>query len=195
MKILAFVDIHGNMAALDEVMKKSRKADVLVCGGDLSIFENNLDKILKKLNSVQKPVLVVHGNHESEDVIINSIKTFHNIINLHQSTRSINEFNFVGHGGGGFSAVDTEFEKFGRSIAHLLTSRTVLVTHAPPHKTRLDKLNGDYRGNKSIRQFIEKYQPALAISGHLHENAGKQDKIKDTIVLNPGPKGKIIDLG
>jgi len=52
---------------------------------------------------------------------------------------------------------------------------------------------GEHAGNKSIRKFIERIKPVLAISGHLHECVG-EDKIKETKVVNPGYKGKILTI-
>ena len=45
MKILAFVDLHGSLNALKRLSKqiKSKKPDIIVCAGDISIFENNLE--------------------------------------------------------------------------------------------------------------------------------------------------------
>ena len=60
MKILAFVDTHGSMKSLKKVMKKAKKADIVVCAGDLSIFEEGLDIIIMELNSLKKPVLLIH---------------------------------------------------------------------------------------------------------------------------------------
>ena len=37
-------------------------------------------------------------------------------------------------------------------------------------------------------------KPDLVISGHLHETAGKEDKIGKTRLINPGPFGKILDV-
>ena len=53
---------------------------------------------------------------------------------------------------------------------------------------------GNPCGDKSIKNFIKKIYPDLVISGHLHENAGKEDKIKNTKLINPGPYGKIITI-
>ena len=94
---------------------------------------------------------------------------------------------------------DREFEKaansrFKKLINHNKDKKIVLVTHAPPYKTRLDKLAGGHCGNKSIRQFIDKNRIDLLICGHLHENFGKEDRIKKTKCINPGPFGKIVEI-
>ncbi|MBR9690516.1 metallophosphoesterase, partial [Candidatus Woesearchaeota archaeon] len=42
MKLLLFVDVHSNKNHLDSVIKKSKNADILVCLGDLTMFQNNM---------------------------------------------------------------------------------------------------------------------------------------------------------
>ncbi len=70
-----------------------------------------------------------------------------------------------------------------------------MLSHAPVYGTKLDYLEGlGHRGNKSLRKVILDIKPKIALCGHLHENAGKIDKAGITIVLNPGPLGKIIEI-
>ena len=52
-------------------------------------------------------------------------------------------------------------------------------THAPTY-TKVDKIGKNPVGNKSIRNFISEAKPDLVVCGHLHENAGKKDKIGKT---------------
>ena len=52
-----------------------------------------------------------------------------------------------------------------------------------------------HSGNKSIKKFIMSERPNLVICGHLHENFGVIDKIgKNSMLVNPGAKGKIIEI-
>jgi len=67
------------MKAFEKMKKKSKDADVVVCAGDLTIFEQNLDHILEKLNDLKKPVLIIPGNHENEDTLEQSTAQFDNI--------------------------------------------------------------------------------------------------------------------
>ena len=92
----------------------------------------------------------------------------------------------------------------------------ILNTHAPPYNTRLDlapKLDKTLRpvtamgqpvmihvGSHSVRKFIEKYHPLIGLHGHIHESYAS-DKIKNTVVVNPGSeymsgvlRGFIIDI-
>ena len=72
MKLLAFTDIHGSLTALKRIEQKikSEKPDLLVCAGDISIFEHGIVGILKKLNKLNKKIIIVHGNHEDASTFV-----------------------------------------------------------------------------------------------------------------------------
>ena len=201
MKILAFTDTHGSLLALKRIEQKTKtqKPDLLVCAGDISIFEHGIVGIMRRLNKLNKKIIMVHGNHEDEATFIKLSKLFRNIIFVHKTIFIYDDVLFLGYGGGGFSLVDKEFEKtakvkFKKIIKKNENKKMILVTHAPPYKTKLDKLVQGHCGNKSIRHFVEKSKINLLICGHLHENFGKEDRIKKTKVINPGPFGKIVEI-
>ena len=81
MKILAFTDIHGSDISLKRIQQKikSEKPDLLVCAGDISIFEHGIVGILRKLNWLGKKIIMVHGNHEDEDSFPKYVKNLKNI--------------------------------------------------------------------------------------------------------------------
>ena len=201
MKILAFTDTHGSLLALRRIEQKVRtqKPDLLVCAGDISIFEHGIVGIARRLNKLNKKIIMIHGNHEDESTIRKLSKLFKNIIFIHKKHYVEDDILFLGYGGGGFTLIDREYErianaKFKKIIKANKGKKIILVTHAPPYKTRLDKLIQGHNGNKSIRHFIEKNRIDLLICGHLHENFGKEDKIKKTKIVNPGPFGKIVEV-
>ena len=199
MKILAFTDTHGSLSAFKRIEQRVRtqKPDLLVCAGDISIFEHGIMGILRRLNKLSKKTIIIHGNHEDASTFIKCSKLFKNIIFIHKRHFIKNSTLFLGYGGGGFSVVDRNFEKtankkFKKIIRDNKGKKIILVTHAPPYKTKLDKLIQGHCGNKSIRHFAERNKVDLLICGHLHENFGKEDKIEKTRVINPGPFGKIV---
>ncbi len=198
MKILAFVDLHGNNKALKEIKKKAKQADMIACAGDISIFENGLDLLLLQINELNKPVLIIPGNHEDDKDLNELTKMFNNITDIHKKYYIKDNYLFLGYGGSGFSMVDKEFikasKKLEKEVKKHKDKKIVLITHAPPYKTKLDDILGEPCGNKSIKNFIVKTKPSLVISGHLHENAEKEDKLKETRLINPGPFGKIIEI-
>ncbi len=71
----------------------------------------------------------------------------------------------------------------------------VLVSHAPPHGTRLDWLPDlDYPiGSRAVRAFIERARPTLALHGHIHDSptvtGGYFDTVGETFCVNPGQGG------
>ena len=201
MKILAFTDIHGSLTALKriEIKAKHQNPDLLVCAGDISIFERGIVGLVRRLNKLNKKIIMIHGNHEDSPTFAKLAKIFKNIIFIHRSYYIENSILFIGYGGGGFSIVDKGFEKAAKEkfkdiIKNHHDKKIILVKHAPPYKTRLDKLMQGHCGNKSIRHFVDKNKIDLLICGHLHENFGKEDRIGKTKVINPGPFGKIVEI-
>lgn len=99
---------------------------------------------------------------------------------------------------GGFSLTDERFEKISKTwekeIKENKDKKIILVTHAPPYGTKLDRALGEHCGNKSIAKFIKNNKVELAISGHFHENFGKRDKIGSTKLINPGPYGRLYKI-
>ncbi|MFH0898420.1 MAG: metallophosphoesterase [bacterium] len=198
MKILAFVDIHGNKSALSKLISKAKneKPDIIISAGDISVFGQKLELLIKPLDELGIPVLFVHGNHETPKSMLDVCSKFHNTHFIHESSFSFDNFVFVGYGGSGFSIVDEEFAGAAKKLrSHLIKGKQlILVTHAPPHNTKLDDLDGEHFGNKSISEFIHETKPLLVICGHFHENAGLKDEVKGVVMINPGPAGAIIEI-
>ena len=162
MKLLIFTDTHGSLTALRRIEQKvkSQNPDLLVCAGDISIFEHGIGSIFRRLNKLDKKIIIVHGNHEDDDTYSKYSKILKNIIFIHKKHHIENNLLFLGYGGGGFSQRDKEFEylaktKFNDAIKNNKDKKIILVTHAPPYKTRVDKLGRDHAGNRSFRNFVE----------------------------------------
>ncbi len=198
MKILALVDLHGDMKLLKKLVKRAKEKDIdlVVVAGDLTMFEDHLRYIIRKLNTIGKKVLIIPGNHESEKSLKEVVKDYENCIEFNKKVARFREHVFLGYGEGGFALKDAEFRKLARHwYGEYQKEKVVLVLHAPPFGTKLDKINGRYVGNKDFRKFIERIKPKLVICGHLHETAGKTDKIGETKVINPGWEGMVVELG
>ena len=193
MKLLVFADVHGKEKSLKQLEKKAKKVDILICAGDFTIFEENMQKILRRLNSFGKRMLLIHGNHEEPRNVKRMIKNLKNISYIHKATYRIKDYVFVGQGGEGFALTSKDFEKFAGKLKFKKNDIIILINHQPPHKTRLDYI-WDHHGNKSYKKFIIKHKPVLAVCGHLHETAGLEDKVGKTRVINPGGKGIIIQI-
>jgi len=82
-------------------------------------------------------------------------------------------------------------EELGRAGAW---AGSVLVSHSPPHGTQCDlTASRQHVGSRAVRAFVEREQPALVLSGHIHESprvsSAYHDRIGDTAVVNPGQFG------
>lgn len=198
MRIIAFSDNHGSFSALNSVknLAEKKKADYIVCTGDMSIFEEGLDYIMEVINRFPVPVLVIHGNHENISVLKKICKPLKNITVLHNKMHRDGNYVFLGWGGGGFAFEDKGFEKFAKRALKKIEKgdKIILLTHANPYGTKLDIVMKGHVGCKSIRNFIEKHQPVLALSGHIHDCEGKKDKVKRTKLMNLLPFGKLFKI-
>lgn len=202
MKVLFFIDTHGSPNAMKTIKEKAKDADVLVCGGDFTIFENDMARILREFNDFGKPVLLIHGNHETSSSVMIECEQLKNLHFIHKNYYVVEDLVFYGFGGGGFSVRDESFTEAAESFMKELENisrrnnkkyRLILITHAPPYGTKIDDI-GEHVGNKSITEFIHKHQPIIAMSGHMHDTAGVEDKINNTRLFNPGWEGFLIEL-
>ena len=198
MKILVFSDSHGSKSIMRKLKEKSKKVDLVLCCGDFTIFEQNLNNIIKEMDSWEKPILIIPGNHEYEDSVEKACSKSKNLIYVNESYYATDDLIVVGIEGNGFTIEDKKFKKTAKRLKRILAKhedkKYILMTHAPPYKTKLDLLYEGHCGNKSVRDFIIDSKPIYAFSGHLHENSGKRDILGKTKVLNVGPIGKIINI-
>jgi len=198
MKILALTDLHGDVSILKSLIKKviTSEIDIIVIAGDLTQFETNLNYLLAKLNSMNKPVLIIPGNHEDDEHLTETAKAYPNLICFNKKAVEFQGYLFLGYGGGGFSLEDSQFKWLARQwYSEYQNQKIILVLHGPPFGTSLDKIDNRHVGNKDFRSFIERIKPKLVICGHLHENAGKLDTIGEIKLINPGWEGMIVEMG
>ncbi len=199
MKILAFADIHGSITKLRKILQKvnKNKPDIILCLGDFTIFENQIEPVMRKINAFKKPVYIIPGNHETPAIVKRLCNKYRNLHYAHKKIIKLGKYTLVGYGNGGFSAKEKGFERFiKQNHRKLLNKKIIFITHAPSYNTKLDYIDylGEHVGCKSYTAFIKKYKPKLALSGHLHETFGKEDKIGRTILINPGPDGKVVKI-
>ncbi|MEA3378911.1 MAG: metallophosphoesterase [Nanoarchaeota archaeon] len=197
MRILAFTDFHAQKNSWKKVLKKVKDADILVGTGDFSDFGKETNKILSHFKDIGKPVLVIHGNHETIGQMKEIEKEYENIIFLHKRSYQLDKYLFFGFGGGGFSQEDKDFENVSNRFLKTVDKKNIVImlTHSPPYGTKLDFIEGmGHRGNESYTMFIKKNKPLLWICGHIHETFSQMQVLGNTVIANPGPEGKIIEI-
>ena len=196
-RVLIFSDIHNDKLALQKLM--AVEADAYFAAGDLVSWARGLDKMGEVMQARGKRVYVMPGNHESAADIEAFCERF-GFVNFHQATAEIGGVRFAGLGYSAPTPFDTPGEYGEDEIAERLEpfaewKPRVLICHSPPLGTALDRIKeGLHGGSRSVREFIEKHQPAHFFCGHIHEAEGEVIEMGATRAMNVGKKGYLLEL-
>ncbi len=203
-KILFCVDLHLSEKAFQQIKKKSKTAELIVCAGDFTLFNQNIHQMIKRFNSLKKKILIIPGNHEDPLHLKELVKKYKNIIDIDNKFFKYKNILFYGNSEGGFMQYDPKLEKKINKIKKKFkefkklneNNKTIIIFHSPPYNTNLDLIEDfkEHVGSKTKRKLIRLAKPNLAIAGHIHECAYKKDILFNTKLLNPGPNGRIINI-
>ena len=206
MRLLFVADLHYSLKQFDWLLAHAGNYDVLVIGGDLLDLSSGLEAdvqiaIVEKYFNLlrQKTRLVVcSGNHDgdSRNAADESIATWlHAARNdgLHVDGDSFE----VGDArvtvcpwwDGQFSRaeVETQLEREAKQVR----GRWLWIYHAPPLGSRTSWTGRKFVGDEFLRDWIERFQPDMVLSGHVHnspfyDEGSWVDRIRQTWVFNPG---------
>ncbi len=203
MKILAASDLHGDLKMAEDLAKKAKKekVDLIILAGDLSIFGNGLEGLLKPFKDTNKKVALIPGNHDSEaDIFMLKQRYPDMIYDLHNYSFKIGDVGFFGCGLANIGPNELSEREIHDRIESSYNyirgvKKKIMVVHVPPYNTKLDTLGKDMKlGSTAVREMIEKTKPDTCICGHIHETFSLEDKLGNTRIVNAGPKGKIIEI-
>ena len=200
LKILAASDIHGDTASANKLaeMAKKENVDLVILCGDLTFAEMSTQGIVGPFIEAKKKVLLIPGNHETV-ATANFLAELYGATNLHGSSIKMGQVGIFGCGGANIGP----FETSDKDISYLLkkgyfgvkgTKKKIMVTHVHPSGSKMEKLSQIVPGSDAVRDAIKKFQPDIAIFGHVHEAEGLEEKVGKTKLINVGRKGKIIEL-
>ena len=198
MKIIALSDLHNAVSYLEPLAGKLSAVDLVLLVGDLTNAgkTQHVSEILETIRKYNRSILAISGNWDGREV---DGFLENEGINLHRKHMIFGDIAFLGAGGSLYSGInspneisETDFELFlnqaNSGIDHNMPK--ILVCHNPPINTLTDKTSlDDHVGSKSVRAFIEKTQPLICFTGHIHEGIGI-DTIGTTKIINPGPVWK-----
>ncbi len=203
MKLLLISDIHGDLSFFPAAEKEMRTADLIVVSGDLTSrgSSGQAEKIISIIEGINRNIAAVHGNWDGGEVLELLEERGYS---LHARGRVLGGIGFFGAGGSSPTPMNTPTEYSEDELAEILQSgyrdlpakeRVVLVSHAPPRKTRDRTFLGIRGGSQSVRQMIEEHRVDLCLCGHIHEAAGV-DMLNGCRVANPGSfkKGKYMTI-
>ncbi len=197
MKVLVFSDIHGDARALDHLL--AQPADIYIAAGDLSTFGRGLERCSEALGPLRDHVWLLPGNHETHQQTQALCGRF-GFFDFHRQVRTLGGVQWAGLGYSNPTPFDTPGEYTEEEIAEALAAfdglrPLYLIVHFPPHRTRLDQAAPRrHAGSRALRQWVERAQPVYLLCGHIHECAGRQDRIGATQCISVGKTGYLLEL-
>ncbi|SMF32838.1 metallophosphoesterase family protein [Desulfovibrio gilichinskyi] len=194
LKWIALGDIHQSLSFVS-IIPEIKKADGVIITGDITNHspQGAVEKVWGVIHDQNPNILAQIGNMDRANVT-DFLKSKE--ANLHLETRELAKgIKIMGVG----YSIPTPFgtpsevsdEQLGQWLEETYAKigdydQLILAVHDSPYNTKLDVIsNGQHVGSRSVRNFIEKVQPDIVVSGHIHESSG-EDIIGKSRIFNPG---------
>jgi len=191
---IGFGDIHEDLSLLGEIPNLSAADGVIISGditnrGDTRRASELLDEVFRINSNIYAQI----GNMDRPEVTSYLDEKGWNI---HARGKLLAED--IGIMGVGYSTPtpfmtpsEVSDDKLAQwlnegyeQVKHLM--KLILVAHDPPFGSKAAQLpSGENVGNRSVLEFIQRVQPDICLTGHIHE-AESEDFIGKTKILNPG---------
>jgi uncharacterized protein len=198
MRILAFSDLHRDLAQGERLVEMSTEADMVVGAGDFASVHSGLEETINVLKPIERPTVLIPGNNETEDALRDACSGWAAATVLHGEGTEIDGVFFYGLGAGvPVTPWDWSFdldESQATDMLAPLPADAVLVVHSPPSGHVDTDSSGRHLGSEAILRAIEAKQPRLAVCGHIHDCWGEESMIGSTPVRNLGPAGTMLDV-
>ena len=191
---IAFGDIHERISAVERI-DDIGKADCVLLSGDLTNLgtRERAMGIVDAVTALNPKVHAQIGNMDTQAV------------ERALTERGVNVHTQVADLGGGVCVAavgystptpfntpsevsETQVSQWTHDVLEAARDfeHVILMVHTPPRGEVVDRLpSGVHVGSPGVRALIEKFQPAVVVTGHIHEGAG-EERIGRSHVLNPG---------
>jgi Icc-related predicted phosphoesterase len=191
---IAIGDIHDDVSQIGNVPGISEAQGILI-SGDITNYGSRAcaEKLLGEIERLNDKILAQIGNMDTRGV---EDYLDQRGFNVHARATDLG-FN-IGLIGVGYSmptpfgtpseVSDGQIQVWlGQAIEQARDfEHVILMAHNPPFGTQTDRVGfGQSVGSRAVRKFIEKYQPEVCITGHIHESRAV-DQIGKTEIINPG---------
>lgn len=189
MRVLAFSDLHLDIAARDAILAAAEGADLVIGAGDFASRRQGLEPFVAAFAPIAGKALFVPGNNETAGELRGATA----VPVLHGDTMEFGGLRIAGLGAavpplpplpwGSFDLTEAE-------AAHLLSridGADILVSHSPPkgicdRHARLGPI-----GSEAVLAAARRIAPRYLLCGHIHDNWGARGRIGGTGVMNLGP--------
>jgi uncharacterized protein len=191
-RFVAFPDIHDRPDKLKQIRHILGDCDAILLAGDMTNGNvENLHKIIELISQFNEAIYAVCGNMDTEAM---NMMLAREGMSLHRRYEIIDGIAILGCGGalpyyGRYVFSEEQLAAFLEDslVGVPEDMPKILVCHQPPYNTAIDKIDtGEHVGSKAVRAFIEKVQPLICFSGHIHGATGI-DTLGKTKLVNAGP--------
>ena len=198
MRILAFSDLHRDLAQAARLVEMSAGADVVLGAGDFASTHRGLEETIDALSGIEAPTILVPGNNETEDALREACSDWRAATTLHGSATELAGIDFFGLGAGiPTTPWEWSFDLTEDQAAERLAACPdggVLVVHSPPRGHVDVSSDDEHMGSSAILAAIEAKHPRLAVCGHIHDSWGQRSTVGPTEIANLGPSGAWFEL-
>lgn len=193
MKIVAFSDLHRDVAMAEAIVRDSGDADVVVGAGDFATCGVGHQDTLSILRRMTVPFVLVPGNHDDLEELRAACADWPEAHVLHGQSVRIDGVVFFGIG---FGSGVVNPEPWNKALdedeaARMMmqcTNGAVLVSHSPPWGVADRQKDGRHDGSAALRDAVLIRQPRIMICGHIHQGWGQSGSIGTTPIHNIGPR-------
>jgi uncharacterized protein len=175
------------------------EADYYIAAGDQVTWAKGIERCGEILQRRGEKVYVLPGNHESAEQVANMCARY-GLHNFHEQHFQVGIWHLAGLGYSSPTPFNTPGEYSELELSERLRrfadlKPLVLICHAPPYGTELDRIRtGLHAGSRAVRDFLEKHQPAYFFCGHIHEAEGMVIELGKTRAMNVGKRGYLLEL-
>ena len=201
-RFLATGDIHSDKKFLRNIEKYTNfnNIDYILFTGDLSDKKNDFKKILSTFKD--KPILMVHGNHETKKQL-KILESKYNVHLLSKQEKQIHKDLII------FGPKDINLGSVGKNEENILEElikryekiknikTKIFLSHIPADNTLIGDSSPYFPiigGSEAIRVFLDNFKLDLTLVGHIHETSGLEEKVNENKILNVGRTSKIIEF-
>ncbi len=191
---IAFGDVHESTGTIASIPGLAEAESVIITG-DLTNRGSReaVDRVIEAVAEINPRILAQPGNMDTDTV---QAYLQERDVDIHLKVRELAPgIGIMGVGLSTPTPFGTPSEVPDETIGAWLDEtyakasgfdKLILAVHEPPMNTKVDMLsNGQHIGSPSVRKFIERVQPDLVLTGHIHESKAV-DVIGDTPIINPG---------
>ncbi len=190
-------DLHGHAERLSRL--EDLEADLIAFCGDLHNggTTEEAKPVAEALASLGPPVLIVPGNMDPKGFVLDLWKDA-GLKVMHDRSCQSGEIGFVGFGGMAirdpvrindskrfYLPMDDAYESLSTTHSEISKSSrrvVVVLSHQPPRGACDVVYSGESVGCVSLRRYVDDFCPDLLICGHIHEDGGKAELGKTTVV-------------